>query len=82
MIKTNESGQTTVYIMEPEEELFSLRILKRRRTCASRPSPSYWLDNIIPIKDQAQRIGLRGGYDPQLIQVLWEFMELKGVLRG
>ena len=77
MTRTNESGQTILYAMEPAEELAILRTLKRRRTCMSKPSPSYWIDNVYPLEDQAERIGLKGGYDPIVIQLLWTFTQEK-----
>ena len=71
MIKIDK-GQVVEYIMEPEEELLTLRFLARHRPSRPLLGANYWKDCVPYIPDKtAEELGLTGGYT-------YHFHELTG----
>lgn len=63
MIKTNESGEPVVYIMEPEEELYTLRFIEMHKPHVGLMITQTILwDPNLTMTEKVEVLGLRGGY--------------------
>jgi hypothetical protein len=65
MTRTNKNGEIVEYVMEPEEELHTLRFLVLHRPLASNNvllAKNVLWDPRLTLTEQAKELGLRGGY--------------------
>lgn len=62
MIKINESGEIIVYIMEPEEELNTLRFIALHKPAMIVVTPNELWNSDFSMDEIASELGLRDGY--------------------
>jgi hypothetical protein len=59
MIKINSAEQIVLFIQEPEDEMAAIRFIERHKPSRM---PTHWKEYTITLKEQAERIGLKGGH--------------------
>jgi hypothetical protein len=63
MIKANDEYQIVLFVMEPEEELQTLRFLALHKGVIGVKEYDFWTNNsTMSLTEQATRLGLTGGY--------------------